>query len=192
MTDVASRKRALRADARAARAAACSALPDAPARVARHVRALAGTLGAPGIASGYLPVRNELDPVPTMAALAALGWRLALPVVVGPGLPLVFRSWAPGEPTVPAPFGLEIPVNETEVAPDLLLVPMLAFDGRGHRLGYGGGFYDRTIAALRARNPAVLAVGVAFAAQRVPLLPDHENDMRLDAILTEHGPLPLA
>lgn len=192
MTDVASRKRALRADARAARAAAASARPDAPDWVAGHVRALARGLGPPGIASGYLPVRNELDPRPAMAALEALGWRLALPVVVGPGLPLAFRRWAIGEPTVPAPFGLEIPANEEEVTPGLLLVPMLAFDLRGHRLGYGGGFYDRTIAALRQRNPAVRAVGVAFARQEVPLLPDHENDMQLDAILTEEGSVALA
>lgn len=192
MTDIASRKRALRADARAARAAAASARPDAPDCVAGHVRALARGLGPPGIASGYLPVRNELDPRPAMAALEALGWRLALPVVVGPGLPLAFRRWAIGEPTVPAPFGLEIPANEEEVTPGLLLVPMLAFDLRGHRLGYGGGFYDRTIAVLRQRNPAVRAVGVAFAGQEVSVLPDHENDMRLDAILTEEGSVALA
>lgn len=192
MTEVASHKRALRSAARDSRAAARAACPDAPARVAGHVRSLAAGLGAPGIASGYLAVRDELDPLPAMAALAALGWRLALPVVVGPGLPLVFRSWTPGEPTVPAGLGLAVPAGGEELAPDLLLVPMLAFDARGHRLGYGGGFYDRTIAALRARNPGVRAVGVAFAAQQVPLMPDRETDMRLDAILTETGSVPLA
>jgi 5-formyltetrahydrofolate cyclo-ligase len=126
-----------------------------------------------------------------MTALSAIGWRLALPVVVGPGLPLVFHAWAPGEPTVRAGFGLEVPAAEIEVVPDLLLVPMLAFDARGHRLGYGGGFYDRTIAALRAGGVAPHAFGVAFAAQAVPLLPDSETDMRLDAIVTEAGPIPL-
>ncbi len=190
MSDVAARKQILRRAAREARAAAHAAEPQAPARVAAHVHAFAAALdGPPGVASGYLPVRDELDPRPAMAALAALGWRLALPVVVGPGLPLVFRAWAPGEPTVPAGFGLEVPAAEVEVAPDLLLVPMLAFDARGHRLGYGGGFYDRTIAALRAGGGAARAIGVAFAAQAVPLLPDSETDMRLDAIVTEAGPI---
>ena len=188
MTDVAARKQALRRTARDARALARAAHPLASERVAAHVIALvAASATPPGLASGYLPVRSELDPLPAMAALAAGGWLLALPVVVGPGLPLAFRTWALGEPTVEAGFGLAVPAAGDEVAPDLLLVPMLAFDARGHRLGYGGGFYDRTIAALRTRNPSVRAIGVAFAAQQVPLLPDHENDMRLDAIVTEDG-----
>jgi 5-formyltetrahydrofolate cyclo-ligase len=191
VSDLASRKRLLRATARDARAAARLAVPDAPERVAAEVRTLAAALGRPGLASGYLPVRDELDPLPAMAALAALGWRLALPVVVGAGQPLVFRSWRFGAPTVAAPFGLEVPAEGEAVEPELLLVPMLAFDTRGHRLGYGGGFYDRTIAALRTRNPGVRAVGIAFAAQGLPLLPDSETDMRLDAVLTEEGPVPL-
>ena len=192
MSDIAARKQALRRAARDARAVAHAAEAEAPRRVAAHVRALAAALdGPPGIASGYLPVRGELDPLPAMAALAGLGWRLALPVVAGPGVPLAFHAWAPGEPTVPAGFGLEIPAVDAEVVPDLLLVPRLAFDARGHRLGYGGGFYDRTIAALRARSGAVRAIGVAFAAQEVPLLPDSETDMRLDAIVTETGPVAL-
>lgn len=192
MSDIAARKQALRRAARDARAVAHAAETEAPRRVAAHVLALADALDRPpGIASGYLPVRSELDPLPAMAALAGLGWRLALPVVAGPGLPLAFHAWAPGEATVPAGFGLEVPAVDAEVVPDLLLVPMLAFDARGHRLGYGGGFYDRTIAALRARNGAVRAIGIAFAAQEVPLLPDSETDMRLDAIVTETGPIAL-
>ena len=189
MSDIAAAKQALRRAARDARAAAHAVDGvEAALRVASHVRTLATTLdGRPGVASGYLPVRSELDPRPAMGVLAVLGWRLALPVVAGPNLPLVFRAWAPGEPTVPAGFGLEIPAAEVVVEPDLLLVPMLAFDGRGHRLGYGGGFYDRTIAALRARNGPVRAIGIAYAAQAVPLLPDSETDMRLDAIVTEAG-----
>ena len=191
MTDLRVRKQALRAEARAARAAACAAVPDAAARAAAHVGALAEALGAPGIASGYLPVRDEIDPRPAMTVLADHGWRLALPVVTGPGEPLVFRGWAPGEPTVAAPFGLRIPAAETEVVPDLLLVPMLAFDRRGHRLGYGGGFYDRTLAALRAGEGRVHALGLAFAAQEMPLLPASDTDMRLDAIVTEAGAIRL-
>jgi 5-formyltetrahydrofolate cyclo-ligase len=191
VSDVEARKRALRASAHKVRADANSAHPDAPARIAEHVRALAATFGPPGIVSGYLPIRDELDPRPAMAVLAALGWRLALPVVTGPRRPLSFRSWAPGESLVPAPFGLEIPAAGAEVTPGLLFVPMLAFDTRGHRLGYGGGFYDRTIAALRARNQRVRAVGVAFAAQQIAQVPDRDTDMCLDTILTEAGPTPM-
>ena len=128
-----------------------------------------------------------------MAVLAALGWRLALPVVIGPGRPLAFRAWAPGEPTVPAAFGLEVPAGGAEVAPDLLLVPMLAFDVRGHRLGYGGGFYDRTIAAPARREPGASAPSASPSRRSsVPLLPDSETDMRLDAIVTEAGRVPPA
>ncbi len=107
-----------------------------------------------GVASGYLPIRSELDPRPAMAALAALGWRLALPVVTAAEQPLVFRAWTPDAAMVAAGFGLKVPVDGPEVVPALLLVPMLAFDRRGHRLGYGGGFYDRTLAGLHGRGRA--------------------------------------
>jgi 5-formyltetrahydrofolate cyclo-ligase len=192
VSDVEARKHALRASARKVRADAHRAHPDAPARIAARVKALAATFGPPGIASGYLPIRDELDPRPVMAVLVTLGWQLALPVVTGPRRPLSFRSWAPGESLVPASFGLEVPAAGAEVTPGLLFVPMLAFDARGHRLGYGGGFYDRTIAALRARNQRVRAVGIAFAAQQVARVPDRDTDMRLDAILTEAGHMPIA
>lgn len=193
MSDIIARKHALRRAAQERRRTASDAAPDAAVSVAAHVRALATRCAGPaGVASGYLPVRGELDPRPAMAALAALGWRLALPVVVGRALPLVFRPWHPGAATVAAAFGLEVPAEDTEVVPDLLLVPMLAYDLRGHRLGYGGGFYDRTLAALRAARPATCAVGIAYAGQRVSTLPDTETDMRLDAIVTELGPVALA
>jgi 5-formyltetrahydrofolate cyclo-ligase len=188
VSDVAVRKQALRLAAREARAAAHAAEPQAPERVAAHVRVLAETLGRPpGIVSGYLPVRNELDPLPAMTALSAIGWRLALPVVVGPGLPLVFRAWAPGEPTVRAGFGLEVPAAEVEVVPDLLLVPLLAFDARGHRLGYGKGYYDRTLRTLRAAGAARRTIGLGFALQEPPEVPAAAFDEPLDAIVTEHG-----
>jgi 5-formyltetrahydrofolate cyclo-ligase len=185
--DVVAAKRILRASARATRTSASVAQPDAPASVAGHVRILAKSMRTTGIASGYIPVRCEIDPLPAMCALAALGWTLSLPVVAGVDQPLIFRAWTVGAPTVSAAFGLETPADETEVVPALLLVPMLAFDQRGHRLGYGGGYYDRTIAALRARGRDVLAVGVAFSAQEVAMLPVGETDMRLDAIATEAG-----
>ena len=126
--------------------------------------------------------------MPLIARLAGEGWRTALPVVVGRNLPLVFRAWALGEPTMAGRWSIAMPLaTAAEVEPDVLLVPMLAFDAAGFRLGYGGGFYDRTLAALRAVKP-VIAVGVAFAAQEVAEVPRGRHDEPLDWILTEAGP----
>jgi 5-formyltetrahydrofolate cyclo-ligase len=136
--------------------------------------------------AGYLPIRDEIDPRPALAALAEEGLAVCVPVIEGPGLPLRFVRWAPGDATRIGVFGVEVPLDGAPAEPDLLLVPLLAFDARGHRLGYGGGFYDRTIAALRARR-RVVALGLAYAAQRVGLVPDAETDMRLDGIVTERG-----
>jgi 5-formyltetrahydrofolate cyclo-ligase len=142
----------------------------------------------PGVVSGFMPFADEIDVLPLMARLAREGWRTALPVVVGRGKPLVFRAWAPGEPTIAGAWAIPVPPDSApEVGPDVLLVPMLAFDGAGFRLGYGGGFYDRTLAALRAVKP-VAAVGVGFAGQEVAQVPREAHDEPLDWILTEQGP----
>jgi 5-formyltetrahydrofolate cyclo-ligase len=107
----------------------------------------------PGVVSGFVPFADEIDVLPLMARLAGEGWRTALPVVVGRDKPLVFRAWAPGEPTSAGAWSIPVPPDSApEVEPDVLLVPMLAFDGAGFRLGYGGGFYDRTLAALARRQ----------------------------------------
>ncbi|HUF44987.1 MAG TPA: 5-formyltetrahydrofolate cyclo-ligase, partial [Aestuariivirgaceae bacterium] len=111
-----------------------------------------------------------------------------LPVVVARGQPLVFRAWAPGNPTVAGIWSIPVPLESApELEPDVLIVPMLAFDGEGYRLGYGGGFYDRTLARLRAIKP-VVAVGAAFAGQEVAQVPRGPHDEPLDWIVTEHGP----
>jgi 5-formyltetrahydrofolate cyclo-ligase len=142
----------------------------------------------PRTVSGFKSFADEIDVGPLMARLAREGWRTALPVVVGRGLPLVFRGWAPGEPMVAGHWSIPVPLETApELEPDVLLVPMLAFDGAGFRLGYGGGFYDRTLAALRASKP-VIAVGVAYAAQEVAEVPRGRHDEPLDWILTEDGP----
>jgi 5-formyltetrahydrofolate cyclo-ligase len=138
--------------------------------------------------AGYLPIRDEIDPRPALAALAEKGLAICVPVIEGPGLPLRFVRWTPGDPTGIGAFGVEEPTGGAAAEPDLLLVPLLAFDARGHRLGYGGGFYDRTIAALRARR-RIVALGFAYAAQRVAAVPDSATDMRLDGIVTEAGVL---
>ena len=142
----------------------------------------------PRVISGFWSIRSEIDVRPLMLALAtATGAALALPVVVGRGQGLLFRRWQAGMPLVEGPFGTAHPAeSEPALAPDLLLVPLLAFDRCRHRLGYGAGFYDRTLAGLRANGP-VTAVGIAYAGQEVPEVPVGELDERLDLVLTERG-----
>lgn len=164
------------------RDAACT--PDRQAALAAHLTiALSSHKGRP--LSGYLPIRSEADPVPAMAALSRHG-PVGVPEVTGPGEPLRFRLWTPGAPLEQGSFGVMIPTDAPEMTPEILIVPLLAFDARGFRLGYGGGFYDRTLAALRAQGP-VQAIGLAFAAQEVSALPVEATDQPLDAIVTEKG-----
>jgi 5-formyltetrahydrofolate cyclo-ligase len=141
---------------------------------------------APGaIVSGFMPMKSEIDPLPLMKELAAAGGRLALPVVAGRGNPLVMRAWTIGEPLAAGVWGIREPTPQAaEVAPDILLVPLLAFDRTGHRLGYGGGYYDLSIAHLRARK-TVVAIGLAYAAQEVAEVPATARDAALDLVLTE-------
>jgi 5-formyltetrahydrofolate cyclo-ligase len=137
--------------------------------------------------ASYMPMRTEIDPLPAMAAHDG---PVGVPVILGKGQPLRFREWTPGCAMVAGEFGAMIPADGAWIDPDVLIVPLLAFDRRGFRLGYGGGFYDRTLEGLRARRPR-LAVGFAFAAQEVACVPTEPTDQRLDAILTEAGPVPL-
>jgi 5-formyltetrahydrofolate cyclo-ligase len=141
---------------------------------------------APGaIVSGFMPLKSEINPVPLMRKLAAAGAALALPAVAGRGRPLIMRAYAFGDPLEAGQWGIREPRPDApEVEPDLLLVPLLAYDRRGYRLGYGAGYYDMTIAALRAKK-AITAVGLAYAAQEVPEVPITPRDARLDLVLTE-------
>jgi 5-formyltetrahydrofolate cyclo-ligase len=144
---------------------------------------------AGAVVSGYWPFRTEIDPRPLMARLARAGARLALPVTPpkGSDAPLSFRLWTPGAPLKPGPFRTPKPGEDCEtVTPDLLLVPLLAFDRMGHRLGYGAGHFDRTLEALRAAGP-VFAAGLAHAAQEVSRVPAQPHDQVLDAIVTERA-----
>ncbi len=137
------------------------------------------------IVSGFMPLKSEINPLPLMRKLAAQGARLALPAVAGRGKPLVMREWVLGEPLDAGVWGIREPKPEAaELEPDILLVPLLAFDRAGHRIGYGAGYYDLTLAQLRARKP-VIAVGLAFAAQEVAAVPATPRDARLDLVLTE-------
>ena len=143
------------------------------------------------IVSGFMPLKSEINPLPLLRKLAGQGARLALPVVAGRGKPLVMREWVFGEPLIAGVWGIREPKPEAAmVDPDILLVPLLAFDRTGHRIGYGAGYYDLTLAQLRARKP-VIAVGLAFAAQEVAAVPATPRDARLDLVLTEREVLDL-
>jgi 5-formyltetrahydrofolate cyclo-ligase len=138
------------------------------------------------IVSGFWPIKDEIDIRPLMSVLADQGCQLALPVVLGRGQPLRFRAWHLGEALEKGVFGTLQPSAEGEAAvePDVLIVPLLACDFDGWRLGYGGGFYDRTLASLRARR-RVTAIGVCFDGQCVDAVPHDRDDQRLDWLLTE-------
>jgi 5-formyltetrahydrofolate cyclo-ligase len=141
---------------------------------------------APGtIVSGFMPMKSEINPLPLLRKLADAGAVLALPAIAGRGKPLIMRAWRWNEPLATGQWGIREPKPEAaEVEPDILLVPLLAFDRAGHRIGYGAGYYDLTIARLRARKP-VTAIGLAFAAQEVTAVPATARDARLDLVLTE-------
>jgi len=139
------------------------------------------------VVSGFWPMGDEIDLKPLLAQLHASGHPIGLPVVVKKGEPLIFRQWHPGMALVSGGFGTEVPPpNAPDVEPQVLIVPLLAFDAEGYRLGYGGGFYDRTLDKLRTGGAAdPLAVGVAFSAQHVARVPRDEFDQPLDWIVTE-------
>jgi 5-formyltetrahydrofolate cyclo-ligase len=140
------------------------------------------------IIAGYMPIRTELSPLPAMEALHAAGARLCVPVIAGAGQPLDFRAWSPGCAMEPGPFGAQIPATGDWLTPDTLIVPLVAFDAHLNRLGYGGGFYDRTLERLRAAA-TTRAIGFAYAAQEQPTVPQEPTDQPLDALVTENGTL---
>jgi 5-formyltetrahydrofolate cyclo-ligase len=159
------------------------------ARGGEQLARIADVLSVPphAVVAGYWPLPGEIDPIPLMARLAQRGCRLTLPVVVERGHRLVFRAWAPGDPLEPGEHGTFHPLPEaSELVPSLVLVPLLAFDRRGFRLGYGGGYYDRTLESLR-RSAHLTTIGVGFAAQEVPSVPVDPHDQRLDGVATENG-----
>ena len=137
------------------------------------------------IVSGYSPIRSEIDPAPLMRALAAQGAQLALPAVMARGKSLAFRAWSAGDRLMLGPLGiLEPSPAAAELIPDIMLVPLAAFDRAGHRIGYGAGHYDYTLAHLR-KLKHIIAVGLAFAAQEIVAVPALPHDVALDYVLTE-------
>jgi len=170
----------------AARNAAHSAGTGAADAASLHMLHWLETAPQPVFISGYMPIRSELDILPAMHALHARGYKISVPVIVGKAMPLRFRSWTPEVKMVDGPFGAKVPESGAWQRPDLLLCPMLAFDASGQRMGYGGGFYDRSIAELKQEKP-VQALGYAYSAQQTGSLPHEPTDMVLDGIVTENG-----
>jgi 5-formyltetrahydrofolate cyclo-ligase len=180
------RKAALRAEQRRRRQAVAARGGAVAEAVAERLIA-AFALPVAAVVSGYWPLEDELDPRPCMSRLAAKGHPLALPRVQGRGRPLAFHAWRPGDPLRAGPFEVMEPGSDAPlVRPRVLLVPLLAFDHQGRRLGYGAGYYDLVLHELRALRPSPLAIGVAFAAQEVDEVPTGPRDQPLDAVVTEH------
>ena len=135
--------------------------------------------------AGYWPIGDELDPRPALEAVVGAGGEAALPVVAGQGQVLIFRQWNRGDPLDPGPFGTAHPTPRAPaMAPDILLLPLIAYDKTGHRLGYGAGYYDRTVEALRAQR-GVVVIGLAYDEQEIDAVPAGNHDQRLDAIITD-------
>lgn len=156
---------------------------DAAAAIARAVLPVELPQGA--VVAGYSPINSELDPYPLMHALADRGATLALPVIVARNQALIFRTWQPDEGLVRGPFGIFQPSSDAEdVDPDIVLVPLAAFDRAGHRIGYGRGYYDRTLQDLRSIKK-ITVIGVAFAVQEIETVPRLPHDEQLDCVLTE-------
>jgi 5-formyltetrahydrofolate cyclo-ligase len=184
MSGVADLKKAARAAAFARRkpafADSARAVPLATTRLLEYVSGLQNV----GIVSGYLPIRTEIDPVPAMKELHEQGKKLCVPVVMDAGEPLEFHAWTPDCALKSGPFGASVPIEGEIVQPDLLIVPLAAFDRKCYRLGYGGGFYDRTLEKLRAER-RVMAVGFAFSEQFCENVPVGPFDQTLDGIVTD-------
>ena len=139
------------------------------------------------IVAGYSPINSEIDPFPLMRALEKMGAELALPVIVKRDHPLIFRSWSPDEGLVRGSFGIFQPSSDApDVDPDIVLVPLAAFDKAGHRIGYGRGYYDRTLHELRAMKK-ITVIGIGFAVQEIEIVPALPHDEQLDCVLTERG-----
>lgn len=172
------------------------ALRDAmPAAERQQAAATIAARGLPtaikpgSIVAGFMPMKSEINPLPLLRRLADAGAQLALPCIAGRGKPLIMRAWNFGDDFKAGQWGIREPLPEApQVAPDILIVPLACFDRAGHRIGYGAGYYDMTIHALRA-NKTITAIGVAFALQEIPTVPASEHDERLDFVLTERDVL---
>ncbi len=189
--DIRAAKKAARGQARAIRQAAAERLQRAGIDYGAAIAAHALTELAPpreAVVSGYWPLPEEADVRPLLRDLSVRGTTCCLPVVVAQGQPLAFREWTPDTPLTEGVFGIPVPPeSHASVTPDIVFAPLLAVDRAGYRLGFGGGFYDRTLARLRQAKPSLRAYGVAFSDQIWDSVPRDAYDCRLDGIVTEKG-----
>ncbi len=188
MDDTTRQKKDLREQAKARRSQAYARRRAAASEgLAKHGIGFAGPVEGAEV-SAFLAIGEELDPLPLMRRLWAAGHAIGLPVMVGKAKPLVFREWREGEPLREVQWGIREPQDSARViVPDIVLVPLLAFDCHGYRLGYGGGFYDRSIAEIRAAKP-VITIGLAYDELEVDAVPHDDYDQRLEWVLTPSGP----
>lgn len=187
MTDLDAEKKQLRKQAAAQRKIAFDAMPDAPQKIAQY-HDIINNIYAPKSVAAYWPIRTEIDPIPLMTALCETGAIGCLPVTPEEGKPLVFHHWQIGAPLADGPYNTKEPFGDTDVIlPDVILAPLLAFDKNCWRLGYGGGFYDRTLAALEEQGHHACIIGIAFDESEVARVPIGAYDKQLSAILTPSG-----
>lgn len=187
--NIAKAKAAMRGNARAHRRVLFDRLAGEAGDTAAKIGLRFLEMAVPGKAAGYYPVYSEFNTLPLLNMLGRNGWVTGLPVVTRPNAPLTFREWRVGEDLEPGDHRIPVPAASARTfQPDILLVPLLAYDRTGFRLGYGGGYYDRTLAMLRKAGQ-VVAIGLAFADQAVDSVPHDALDQQLDWILTESGPL---
>ena len=185
--DLAEAKAACRRLATQNRSHLAASKTDAALLLATHAERLIDRFGK-GIYAAYFPIRSELSPLDLLARLADLGCATALPVTPADGQPLRFHRWTVGDRLDDGPYGTkQPPADQPLCCPDVILAPMLAFDSAGWRLGYGGGFYDRTLAVLRGAGHHLSVIGIAYDGQKLDKIPVGPYDMPLDADLCSTG-----
>jgi len=182
---ISEQKAIARTEGFARRKAAHEARGDSASHAAAHLLSYLANKGEGLVISGYMPIRTEIDVLPAMEALHTLGHKICVPVIVRPGLPLSFREWTPNCEMVDGPFGAKVPAGGEWLAPEVVIVPLVSYDMQGFRLGYGGGYYDRSLELLRNKKPT-LAVGYAYSAQKGGV-PVEITDQQLDAMVTQDG-----
>jgi 5-formyltetrahydrofolate cyclo-ligase len=184
MTDISQAKAIVRKQAFAKRKIAHQNADDAIANT--HLQAALPILGDAHVFAAYMPIQTEISPMSTMEWLVAQGKSVCVPVILGAGQALEFHQWTPETVMIKGAFGAAIPKDGTALRPDVVITPLVAFDMSGYRLGYGGGFYDRSFEELAATG-SVAAVGFAYQGQELPSVPTESTDHRLDVMVTEQG-----
>lgn len=184
MKDMISHKAACRKAAFAARKDAHAQGLDSDANA--QLLTFCKDLPSDTVIAAYMPIQTEISPLHTMKKLSARGYTLCVPVILGAGQPLEFHHWYDGCEMLAGAFGAAVPKEGNPLTPDVVITPLVAFDRMGYRLGYGGGFYDRSFEGLAAQA-SVQAIGFAYSAQEVMMIPRESTDYKLDAVITEQG-----